>query len=111
MQETAADTSVVLGEAGPFGVRDYLPEAGTLGEFQGAAFALEEGQFSPVVETRRGYYILTLLSSEGDLEEPPSAERSDLVMSAARARLQQEWFTMLVDHADVKDYRHRFYIL
>jgi parvulin-like peptidyl-prolyl isomerase len=112
MQEIAADAAIALGEAGPFGAGDYLPEAGgTLGEFQGAAFALEEGHYSPVVETRRGLYILRLLSSEADPREPPSPEQAELVLSAARGRLQQEWFAMLVRHAEVKDYRQRFYIL
>ncbi len=106
-----ADPLVSAGEAGPFGPGDYLPEAGGIGEFHGAAFALEAGQVSPVVETRQGLYILELVSAEQPEEAPVASEEESRILAAARARLQQEWFAMLVDRADIKDYRERFYIL
>ncbi len=106
-----ADTLLAPGEAGPFGPGDYLPDVGGIGEFHGAAFALEEGQYGPVVETRRGFYVLRLLSAEHEEAPSESAEESGRILAAARARLQQEWFTMLVDGADIEDNRHRFYIM
>jgi parvulin-like peptidyl-prolyl isomerase len=105
------DTLLTLSQAGPFGPGDYVPEVGSTGEFHGAAFALEEGQYGPVVETRRGFFILRLLSVEQGEAPPESGEATERILAAARARLQQEWFAMLVDRADIEDDRDRFYVL
>jgi peptidyl-prolyl cis-trans isomerase D len=107
----AADTLLAAGETAPFGPGDYLPEAGGIGEFHGAAFALEDGEYSPVVETRRGLYVLRLLSTQHEDAPTDSPEGSGRILAAARARIQQEWFTMLMDRTDIKDDRHRFYMM
>ena len=82
----------------------------------GAAFRLEEGQFSEVIEVteggKRGAYLLKLLEKTPVDEEQFAAQREQVVAQLQDQREQeavQNWFAHLYETAEIEDNRHRFF--
>ena len=108
------------------GVEFHAPEAfsrsesveglGRANAVIGAAFRLEKGRLSEVIEvaegSNRGAYLLKLLEKTPADEEQFAAQREQ-VMAQLQAQREQEavqnWFAHLYDTAEIEDNRHRFF--
>ena len=82
----------------------------------GAAFRLEEGQLSEVIEVaeggKRGAYLLRLLEKTPVAEEQFAAQREQVVAQLQAQYAQeavQNWFAHLYETAEIEDNRHRFF--
>ncbi len=82
----------------------------------GAAFRLQEGQLSEVIEVaeggKRGAYLLKLLEKTPVDEEQFAAQREQVVAQLQAQREQeavQNWFAHLYETAEIEDNRHRFF--
>ena len=82
----------------------------------GAAFRLEKGRLSEVIEvaegSKRGAYLLKLLEKTPVDEEQFAAQREQVVAQLQAQREQeavQNWFAHLYDTAEIEDNRHRFF--
>ena len=82
----------------------------------GAAFRLEEGQLSEVIEVteggKRGAYLLKLLEKTPVDEEQFAAQREQVIAQLQAQREQeavQNWFAYLYETAEIEDNRHRFF--
>ncbi|MDE2744159.1 MAG: peptidylprolyl isomerase [Gemmatimonadota bacterium] len=108
------------------GVEFHTPEAfartesveglGRANAVIGAAFRLEEGRLSEVIEvaegSNRGAYLLKLLEKTPVDEEQFAAQREQVVAQLQAQREQeavQNWFAYLYDTAEIEDNRHRFF--
>ena len=108
------------------GVEFHTPEAfartesveglGRANAVIGAAFRLEEGRLSEVIEvaegSNRGAYLLKLLEKTPVDEEQFAAQREQVVAQLQAQREQeavQNWFAHLYDTAEIEDNRHRFF--
>ncbi|MCE2447933.1 MAG: peptidyl-prolyl cis-trans isomerase [Candidatus Latescibacteria bacterium] len=132
----AAQLEAVRGEVGAgatlaqaaqnAGVEFHTPEAfartesveglGRANAVVGAAFRLEEGRLSEVIEvaegSKRGAYLLKLLEKTPVDEEQFAAQREQVVAQLQAQREQeavQNWFAHLYDTAEIEDNRHRFF--
>ncbi len=82
----------------------------------GAAFRLEKGRLSEVIEvaegSKRGAYLLKLLEKTPVDEEQFAAQREQVIAQLQAQREQeavQNWFAHLYDTAEIEDNRHRFF--
>ena len=108
------------------GVEFHAPEAfartesveglGRANAVIGAAFRLEKGRLSEVIEvaegSNRGAYLLKLLEKTPVDEEQFAAQREQVVAQLQAQREQeavQNWFAHLYDTAEIEDNRHRFF--
>ena len=108
------------------GVEFHTPEAfartesveglGRANAVIGAAFRLEEGRLSEVIEvaegSNRGAYLLKLLEKTPVDEEQFAAQREQIVAQLQAQREQeavQNWFRHLYETAEIEDNRHRFF--
>ena len=108
------------------GVEFHSPEAfartesveglGRANAVVGAAFRLEKGRLSEVIEvaegSNRGAYLLKLLEKTPVDEEQFAAQREQTVAQLQAQREQeavQNWFAHLYDTAEIEDNRHRFF--
>ena len=108
------------------GVEFHTPEAfartesveglGRANAVIGAAFRLEKGRLSEVIEvaegSKRGAYLLKLLEKTPVDEEQFAAQREQVVAQLQAQREQeavQNWFAHLYDTAEIEDNRHRFF--
>ena len=108
------------------GVEFHTPEAfartesveglGRANAVVGAAFRLEEGRLSEVIEvaegSKRGAYLLKLLEKTPVDEEQFAAQREQVVAQLQAQREQeavQNWFAHLYETAEIEDNRHRFF--
>ena len=108
------------------GVEFHTPEAfartesveglGRANAVIGAAFRLEEGRLSEVIEvaegSNRGAYLLKLLEKTPVDEEQFAAQREQVVAQLQAQRGQeavQNWFAHLYETAEIEDNRHRFF--
>ena len=108
------------------GVEFHTPEAfartesveglGRANAVIGAAFRLEKGRLSEVIEvaegSNRGAYLLKLLEKTPVDEEQFAAQREQVVAQLQAQREQeavQNWFAHLYDTAEIEDNRHRFF--
>ena len=108
------------------GVEFHTPEAfartesveglGRANAVIGAAFRLEKGRLSEVIEvaegSNRGAYLLKLLEKTPVDEDQFAAQREQVVAQLQAQREQeavQNWFAHLYDTAEIEDNRHRFF--
>ena len=108
------------------GVEFHTPEAfartesveglGRANAVIGAAFRLEKGRLSEIIEvaegSNRGAYLLKLLEKTPVDEEQFAAQREQVVAQLQTQREQeavQNWFMHLYETAEIEDNRHRFF--
>ncbi len=112
LREAATALGMTPVQSEPFTRRDYVPGVGREGAFQIAAFLLNPGQVSGIIEAQEGAYVLQVL------EKPESDKGSWLteskrirerLLGAAQQRYFMSWMAELKDRFPVEDYRDRFY--
>ncbi len=88
--------------------RDYVPGVGLLATFTGYAHALPVGRIGGPIRTDKGYYVVEVLErKEADLEEFEKT-RDDLraeMISNAKSNAFEQWFSSLLENADIEDNR------
>lgn len=80
-----------------FAARDIIPTLGWAPDFSDAAFALQEGEISPVVKERDKYYLMTLkekaAAHQATLEEVNDRVKNDFIqaqaLKAAHEKIQE----------------------
>jgi len=112
LREAATALGMTAVQSEPFSRRDYVPGVGREGAFQIAAFLLNPGQLSGVVEAQEGAYVLQVLekpASNKDNWTEESKRIRERLLSAAQQRYFTSWMTALKERFPVEDYRDRFY--
>jgi len=108
LEEAAASAALAVRDAGPFTRLDFVPGLGAANPAIGAAFGLEVGETSGLIETPDAYYILRVTDrTEADREAWESQreqQRQQVVASLQNQRLT-EFLDALRDAADVEDNR------
>lgn len=112
LREAATALGMTPVQSEPFTRRDYVPGVGREGAFQIAAFLLNPGQVSGVIEAQEGAFVLQVL------EKPESDKGSWLteskrirerLLGAAQQRYFASWMAALKERFPVEDYRDRYY--
>ena len=88
----------------------YFSKGQMIAEFEDAAFALDVGELSPVVETQYGYHIIKLLD-----KKPETLRSLEDAMGEIELKLKQEkqntafadYLNMLIDKSDIKIFKER----
>ena len=100
----------------PFARTESVEGLGRGNAVVGAAFRLEEGQLSAVIEvaegSQRGAYLLRLLEKTPIDEEQFAEQRAQVGAQLQAQRTQeavQNWFTHLYETAEIEDNRHLFF--
>lgn len=88
--------------------RDYVPGVGMLAAFTGYAHALPVGRIGGPIRTDKGYYVIEVMErKEADMAEFEKT-RDDLkaeMMSDAKSKAFEQWFSSLLKNADIEDNR------
>jgi len=111
ISETDTSKKAQYNVTGMIAIDGNVPGVGKAVEFNAAAFALDIGQRSDLVETDRGYYYLHLLektefdSSSYSLEKDMLSRR---LLSEKRNQIFADWYDELKEKADIEDNRKLF---
>ena len=101
--ELAKERSIDTGSGADGGELGWFGRGQMVSEFEDAAFALEVGQTSGIVESQYGFHII-LLEEHQDAYEPELADVIDEVRSAVEDEVRNErlqtWFSELYESAD-----------
>ena len=116
LAQAAQNAGVELHTPEAFARTESVEGLGRTNAVIGAAFRLEEGQLSEVIEVteggKRGAYLLKLLEKTPVDEEQFAAQREQVVAQLQAQRGQeavQNWFAHLYETAEIEDNRHRFF--
>ncbi len=112
LRDAATALALTPVQSEPFSRRDYVPGVGREGAFQIAAFLLNPGQVSGVIEAQEGAYVLQVLEKpESDKENWLTESKSirERLLGNAQQRYFVSWMTALKKRFPVEDYRDRFY--
>ncbi len=112
-QIAAEDTShATIARTTPeFTMAGTIPGIGRSPEFAGAAFALEPGQTSNLVEADRGFFYIKLLSKttfDSSAFNQQKAALQSRLLNTKRNRIFQKWYEDLKANADIVDNRKQF---
>jgi len=94
-----------------FTMAGTIPGIGRSPEFAGAAFALEPGSISNLVEADRGFFYIKLLSKTGFDSSAFNQQKAVLqsrLLNTKRNRIFQKWYEDLKANADIVDNRKQF---
>jgi parvulin-like peptidyl-prolyl isomerase len=109
--EVARQDSLRIQTTERFGYAPYIKGVGEEPRFAGAAFALEEGEFSKPVEGTRGYYIIQLLERD-EFDEQQFANMKEALRQQLMARKKQmmyaRWYEEMKEQADIEDFRTQY---
>lgn len=111
MSEAAQDAGLQFDSSQYFGRYDQVPRIGDDPNFRGVAFSLTaEKPMSEPTKIDVGAVIMQLIDRQpADMQQ--YADKRDSIMTAATNGKQQliynNWFTQLVNNADIKDYRYQ----
>ena len=116
LAQAAQNAGVELQTPEAFARTESVEGLGRANAVIGAAFRLEEGQLSEVIEVteggKRGAYLLKLLEKTPVDEEQFAAQREQVVAQLQAQREQeavQNWFAYLYETAEIEDNRHHFF--
>ena len=116
LAQAAQNAGVELQTPEAFARTESVEGLGRANAVIGAAFRLQEGQLSEVIEVteggKRGAYLLKLLEKTPVDEEQFAAQREQVIAQLQAQREQeavQNWFAYLYETAEIEDNRHRFF--
>ncbi len=112
LAEVAESQGLEYKTSEPFSRRDYIPGIGPEGAFQGAAFILNKGDKSGVIETQQGAFVLEVTAKPESDKELYVNERDgirDRLLNSAQQRYFTDWMVQLKERFPVEDYREQFY--
>jgi peptidyl-prolyl cis-trans isomerase D len=99
LEEASQKFSLPIGETGFFSSLESIPEVGWSYQFLMAAFKLEKGQISDIVQTPKGYYILQLIAKKEPyippLDEIKNKVKDALIKEKAKAKAKEKAENML----------------
>jgi len=97
MAAVAKEYGIAVSDTGMFGRGEYMSGLGVLDDRQAQVmFSLKPGEFSPVIETERGFAIFTIKDKQGVDEEAFARQRDFLKAQLLQVR-QQELFTTWIE--------------
>ncbi len=108
LDQAAAAMGLPVEEAGPFTRIDFVPGLGRANAAIGAAFGLEIGEVSGLIETADAFYVIeTTDRTEADREawEAQLPQQRQQVAAALQNQRISEFLDALRQEADVKDNR------
>ncbi len=110
----SADTSrkVMMDSTTQFSRTQPVPKIGRAAEITAAAFILEEGIISPMLESNRGYYFVVVTERTSFNEEAFLAQRENIRTRLLNQKSQKfftEWYEQLKEEADIEDNRSLFF--
>jgi parvulin-like peptidyl-prolyl isomerase len=111
---TTADTSrkVMMDSTNQFSQTQPVPKIGRAAEITAAAFTLEEGVISPMLESNRGYYFIVVTERTAFNEEAFLAQKQNIRTRLLNQKSQKfftEWYEQLKENADIEDNRSLFF--
>jgi len=104
LQEAAKQIKRTVEEPDPFTRNEYVKGLGSATELGEAAFTLEIGKISPVIRTRAGHCIFTVLevlSVDETAFEEEKEEFSKKVLDRKKMKAINEWYTKVFERADL----------
>jgi peptidyl-prolyl cis-trans isomerase D len=110
----ASDTTrkLMLDSTAEFSRVQSIPKIGRAAEIAAAAFTLEIGQISPLLESTRGYYFVTVTQRTPFNEEAFKAQKENIrtrLLNQKSQRFFTEWYDQLKEKADIEDNRYLFF--
>ena len=108
LDQVAAARNLQVQEAGPFSRVDFVPELGRANAITGAAFGLQPGQVSGVVEENNALYIVELVEkTEASREEweAQKAQQARTVTAALEEARIRQYMDELRENAEIVDRR------
>jgi peptidyl-prolyl cis-trans isomerase D len=110
LQDIAASYNTTVEQAGPFSRSDFVPGLGRMNAAIGAAFGLDAGQISPLVDADNRLFLL-----QGVQRDLASREQWQAQLDGQRARVLQalgdsrwnQFVTALRENADIVDNRRQ----
>lgn len=113
-QLAAADPQKILiaDSTADFNMNIYIPKIGRAAAVTAAAFRMETGKTSGMLEAERGFYFIRVLQrtpfNEEDYAKQRPAIRNRLLQQKKRSVFNQ-WYSRLKEKADIQDHRYRFF--
>lgn len=93
-------------------IDQVIPRIGRSSQIYAAAFSLEPGKISPLLDTPRGFYFVKVLErtpfDEADYKQKREGIRAQL-LNTKRQKFFTEWYENLKDKADIEDNRDQFF--
>ncbi|MEJ2635072.1 MAG: peptidylprolyl isomerase [Calditrichia bacterium] len=104
--------TVAMDSTGEFTLTQPIPKIGRVPEVSAAAFSLNPGVVSPMLDTNRGYYFVKVLNRTPFNEELYKQQRDQIRNRLLAQKTQEfftEWYNRLKENANIKDYRNQFF--
>jgi peptidyl-prolyl cis-trans isomerase D len=103
---------VLLDSTAQFSKSQNIPKIGRVPEVAAAAFTLEPGITSSLLESERGFYFIRVLERTAVDEEDYQAQKENIRLRLLNQRSQQffnQWYEKLKEKADIEDNRNLFF--
>ncbi len=110
LEDAAASVGAEARTAGPFTRDDYVPGIGSSNAVIGAAFGLETGQTSGLLETEQAFYVIQVTSrtaADRAAWQEQLPQQRQQVVSTIRSQRLDEFLSALRDNATVVDNREK----
>ncbi len=110
----ASDTTrkLMLDSTAEFTRVQSIPKIGRANEITAAAFTLEIDKISPILESTRGFYFVTVTQRTPFNEEAFKAQKENIrtrLLNQKSQRFFTEWYEQLKEKADIEDNRYMFF--
>lgn len=113
LEKAAEEAELELRKPEPFARSESVSGVGSRNAFIGAAFRLQPGELSEVIELPpRGAYLIGLIGKVPVDEEKFEAESAQAAQQLLRERQEealQNWFAYVFETAEIVDNRHYFH--
>ncbi|MFZ0390819.1 MAG: peptidylprolyl isomerase [Calditrichia bacterium] len=112
-EEGEAKDIALIDSTGSFNLAQRnIPRIGSSPVFAAAAFTLEPGKISRMLETERGFYFIKVVE-RGEFDEQAYQQQKETIrtrlLNQEVQRVFNKWYENLKNEADIEDYRDQFY--